>query len=458
MRHNWWGRGIFALVVGVGLWAASGAQAIAAPYAAIVMDMRTGKVVHARGADRKQHPASLTKLMTLYLTFEAIESGQISLDTRVTVSRHAARQPRSKLYLKRGQRVTIRDLIRATAIKSANDAAMVLAEAIGGSQKRFAQLMTQKARDLGMTRTRFHNPHGLTSRGHLSTARDMARLARHLYFDFPQYYGVFSRKSARAAGKTVYTTNGLLASYTGSEGMKTGYTRAAGYNLVSTAKRGNKRIVAVVMGGKSTRTRNRRMRELLDMGFRRVPSVARVIKPGQRHGAVAKAPMPKARPGSARAPVVAQAKTVSELVAQVVASQAHAASTSGLSRQAPLYARFPRRRPATAVSGSPDRQLGELRVARSVGAVRPAARPAGWSVQVGVYSKRAHAVERLGRMPLSDLPMLADAAPTISQSRSRSGKPMYKVRFLGLEREDARAACARLKKAGRDCLALAPRK
>ncbi|MEO1601132.1 MAG: D-alanyl-D-alanine carboxypeptidase family protein, partial [Pseudomonadota bacterium] len=237
------------LILAVGL--IGPVRAEAAPYAAIVMDMRTGEVVHARSADRQQHPASLTKMMTLYLAFEAIKTGQIRLDQRIRVSRHAARQPASKLYLKSGQRVTIRSLIRATAIKSANDAAMALAEAIGGSQKNFARMMTNKARALGMASTRFRNPHGLTQKGHVSTARDMARLARHLYFDFPQYYNLFGRRMASAAGKRVYTTNRLLATYAGAEGMKTGYTRAAGYNLVATAKRGQRRVIAVVMGGKS---------------------------------------------------------------------------------------------------------------------------------------------------------------------------------------------------------------
>ncbi|MEM8597483.1 MAG: D-alanyl-D-alanine carboxypeptidase family protein, partial [Pseudomonadota bacterium] len=212
--------------------------AVAAPYAGIVMDMRSGAIYYAHDIDRRQHPASLTKMMTLYLTFEALQRGQIKLDQRVRVSRHAARQPASKLYLRAGSRVRIRDLIRATAIKSANDAAMVLAEAIGGSQKNFGRMMTQKARALGMKNSTFKNPHGLTQSGHLSTARDMAVLARHLFYDFPQYYNVFGRKTHMAAGKRIRTTNRLLSSYRGAEGMKTGYTRAAGYNLVSVAARG----------------------------------------------------------------------------------------------------------------------------------------------------------------------------------------------------------------------------
>ncbi|MEL6792656.1 MAG: D-alanyl-D-alanine carboxypeptidase family protein, partial [Pseudomonadota bacterium] len=208
----------------------------AAPYAALVMDARNGEVLHARSADRKLHPASLTKMMTLYLAFEAIKSGKISLDQRVRVSRHASRQVPSKMYLKNGQRVTIRHLIRATAVKSANDAAVALAEAIGGSERAFAQMMTERARRLGMTNTQFRNASGLTATGQYSTARDMAKLGRALFYDFPQYYNLFGRKTTHAMGKTIYNTNRrLLGSYRGADGIKTGYTNAAGFNLVSSA-------------------------------------------------------------------------------------------------------------------------------------------------------------------------------------------------------------------------------
>jgi D-alanyl-D-alanine carboxypeptidase len=251
---------ILVLFVTVLLLSASERPAFAAQYSAIVMDMRDGTVLYESNPDRRQSPASLTKMMTLYLAFEAVENGQLSLDQKVRVSRHAARQPPSKLYLKSGQRVSIRSLIRASAIKSANDAAVALAEAVSGSEKAFARLMTSRARQFGMTNTTFRNANGLTARGHLSTARDMAILGRHLFFDFPQYYNLFSRKTARAAGKRVYNTNRrLLSSYAGADGIKTGYTNAAGYTLVASARRGKKRVIASLFGGKSSRWRNARM-------------------------------------------------------------------------------------------------------------------------------------------------------------------------------------------------------
>lgn len=272
----------------------------AAPQASIVMDMRNGKVLRARSADRKLHPASLTKMMTLYLTFEAIRDGRLRLDQKVRVSRHAARQPASKLYLKTGQRVSVRSLIRATAIKSANDAAMVLAEAVGGSQRGFAKMMTRKARQLGMKNTTFKNPHGLTQRGHLSTARDMAILGRHLFFDYPQYYNIFKRRTDYAAGKRIWSTNRLLSRYPGADGIKTGYTRAAGYNLVASASRGNKKILAVVFGARNSSDRTRKVSRLLDIGFSRAPRSVRKQRPIVKRARVktAAAPMPRAKPGT----------------------------------------------------------------------------------------------------------------------------------------------------------------
>ena len=200
-------------------------SAIAAPYAAYVIDARTGKVLHARNADTRLHPASLTKMMTLYIAFEAIERGEISLDTDVTISQNAASEPPSKLGLRPGQKIALRYLIRAAAVKSANDAATAIGEAIGGSEAKFARRMNRTAKSLGMTRTTFKNMNGLTEAGHLSTAHDMTLLGRHLLYDFPQYYNLFSRITADAGVRQVSHTNRrFLSSYKGADGIKTGYT------------------------------------------------------------------------------------------------------------------------------------------------------------------------------------------------------------------------------------------
>ncbi|KAE9632584.1 D-alanyl-D-alanine carboxypeptidase family protein [Parasedimentitalea maritima] len=252
-----------------------------APYAALVMDARTGEVLHSRNADTRLHPASLTKMMTLYIVFEAVRNGEISLDTKVKISRNAASEPPSKLGLRTGQTIALRYLIRAAAVKSANDAATALGEAISGSEAAFARRMTRTAKSLGMTRTTFRNAHGLTQSGHMSTARDMTTLGRHILYDYPEYYNLFSRRSTDAGVKQVNNTNRrLLAAYRGADGIKTGYTNAAGFNLVASAKRGNERIIATVFGGKSTASRNAKVADLLDLGFRRAPSQARLRRPG----------------------------------------------------------------------------------------------------------------------------------------------------------------------------------
>ncbi|WP_341862799.1 D-alanyl-D-alanine carboxypeptidase family protein [Gymnodinialimonas sp. 57CJ19] len=248
-------------------------QVQAAPYAAMVMDARNGEVLHSRNADTRLHPASLTKMMTLYIAFEALRLGEITLDTEVTISANAANEPPSRLGLRAGSTIRLRYLIRAAAIRSGNDAATAIGEAISGSEAAFARRMTRTARALGMTRTTFRNANGLTEEGHLSTARDMTMLGRRLVYDYPQYYNLFSRVTADAGIATVRNTNRVvLTTYRGADGIKTGYTRAAGFNLVASAQRGEERIIATVFGGRSSAWRNQRVMELLDMGFERAPS------------------------------------------------------------------------------------------------------------------------------------------------------------------------------------------
>lgn len=253
----------------------------AAPFAAYVMDARTGKPIYTQNADTKLHPASLTKMMTLYLAFMAVERGQVRLDTKFPISSNAAAEPPSKLGLKAGQKIELRYLIRAAAIKSANDAATAIGEGLAGSEEAFARQMTQMAHALGMRNTQFRNANGLTQDGHYSTAHDMSILGRRVFYDFPQYYNLFSRRSADAGiAKVSHTNKRFLDSYSGADGIKTGYTRAAGFNLTASAKRGNKRLIATVFGGTSTAQRNQVMAQLLDSSFTRVPNRVREVRPG----------------------------------------------------------------------------------------------------------------------------------------------------------------------------------
>jgi D-alanyl-D-alanine carboxypeptidase len=247
----------------------------AAPYAAIVQDARTGEVLYTENANTRLHPASLTKMMTLYIAFEDIERGKLSLDTMVTVSKNAASQPPSRLGLKAGQKIAMRYLIRAAAIKSANDAAAAIGDHIGGNEAAFAARMTRTAKALGMRNSTFKNANGLTASGHLSSAQDMNLLGRRLFYDFPQYYNIFSRRTTDAGLAQVRNTNTrFLDAYKGADGIKTGYTVAAGFNLTASAERGGVRIIATVFGGNSTAARNAKMAELLDLGFRKAPANA----------------------------------------------------------------------------------------------------------------------------------------------------------------------------------------
>lgn len=252
----------------------------AAPYAAYVMDARTGETLYSNNADTRLHPASLTKMMTLYIAFEEIERGRLTLDTMITVSKNAAAQPPSRLGLRAGQKIQLRYLIRAAAVKSANDAASAIGDHIGGGTDKFAKRMTRTARALGMKNTTFRNANGLTAKGHLSTAHDMSILGRHLFYDFPQYYNIFSRRSADAGMAEVASTNRrFLDSYKGADGIKTGYTEPAGFNLTASAERGGVRIIASVFGGKSTANRNAKMVELLDLGFAKAAKGVKAAPP-----------------------------------------------------------------------------------------------------------------------------------------------------------------------------------
>lgn len=240
------------------------APAVAARQSAIVIDASTGKTMYSSDADALRYPASLTKMMTLYLTFEALSRGKIKKSTRVPVSRHAAAQPPSKLGLKPGQTITVEAAIYALATKSANDAAAALGELLGGSETNFARMMTAKARALGMSRTTFRNASGLPNPSQTTTARDMAVLGMALRQHFPGYFKVFSTRSFTYGKRRMANHNKLLGRVAGVDGIKTGYTRASGYNLVTSATNGNRRIVAVVLGGKTGKARDQQMTALVN--------------------------------------------------------------------------------------------------------------------------------------------------------------------------------------------------
>ncbi|HEY2227306.1 MAG TPA: D-alanyl-D-alanine carboxypeptidase family protein [Xanthobacteraceae bacterium] len=237
-------------------------------YADIVVDDNSGQILHELNPDAPRHPASLTKIMTLYLLFEQLEAGVLKLDTPLPISAKAALQPPTKLHLKPNQTLTVEDAIGGMATRSANDAAVVVSEAIGGSEEDFAKLMTQKARELGMANTTYVNASGLPADEQITTARDQAILGHAIHDRFPTYYRYFSMISYRYHGVDIRNHNMLLGNVEGVDGIKTGYTEASGYNLVSSVHRSDKYIVAVVLGETSNSARDARMRALIEENIR----------------------------------------------------------------------------------------------------------------------------------------------------------------------------------------------
>jgi D-alanyl-D-alanine carboxypeptidase len=452
-------------------------SAIAAPYAAYVIDARTGKVLHARNADTRLHPASLTKMMTLYIAFEAIERGEISLDTDVTISQNAASEPPSKLGLRPGQKIALRYLIRAAAVKSANDAATAIGEAIGGSEAKFARRMNRTAKSLGMTRTTFKNMNGLTEAGHLSTAHDMTLLGRHLLYDFPQYYNLFSRITADAGVRQVSHTNRrFLSSYKGADGIKTGYTRAAGFNLTASAERGNERIIVTVFGGQSTTSRNAKVAELMDLGFRRAPSNAPLRKPTKETvyadvesdtpsvaagsvaggagktirlvGAVKTSKRPQLRPGGAAPVLVADAgpavtnADITAALKEAVQTPAPAPATEAVLTLASVSVR-PTQRPTQAAPKRVIEQEVVSRVSTSGGR--------HWGVNVGRYPSRYAAEKILLKTALAEMTTLDGTLRKVVK------RPQgFDANFLGMTRESADLACRRLAARNVSCFMIGP--
>lgn len=266
-----------------------------AKYAAFVIDANTGQVYYARNADTRRFPASLTKMMTLYMAFEALDSGKLKMDQPLPVSRRAAGQAPSKLGLKAGQTITVERAINALSVKSANDVATVMGEAIGGTEANFARLMTKRARALGMKNTTFMNASGLPNSRQKSTARDMAKLGKALLENFPNRYAYFSKLTFKYGNRTYRNHNKLLRTYEGMDGIKTGYIRASGFNLVASAERDGVRLIGVVFGGKTGQSRDAHMASLLNRSWAKA----------QSSSTVAALPTPKpALPGEVQQPII----------------------------------------------------------------------------------------------------------------------------------------------------------
>ncbi|MCK1718111.1 D-alanyl-D-alanine carboxypeptidase [Bradyrhizobium sp. 141] len=254
-------------------------------FASIIVDGNSGAVLQATSPDGIRHPASLTKIMTLYLLFERLESGKMKLDTEMPVSKHAADQDPTKLNLRAGQTIRVEDAIKGLVTRSANDAAVVIAEAIAGDEDDFAQMMTRKARALGMSKTVYRNANGLPNDEQVTTARDQATLGRAIQERFPRYYRYFATSTFNWRGQSIRNHNHLLGSVEGVDGIKTGYTRASGFNLVSSMRRGNRHLIGVVLGGRSGGSRDAIMRNLLAENLEKGATAHTVVAVSERNGA-----------------------------------------------------------------------------------------------------------------------------------------------------------------------------
>lgn len=387
-------------------------------YAGIVIDVKTGKILYSDNANNLRYPASLTKIMTLYMLFGELEAGRSSLNTRMKVSKRAAGQAPSKLGLKVGSTIRVKDAIRSLVTKSANDVAVVVAEHIGGTESKFARMMTKKARSIGMKKTTFKNASGLPNKGQRTTARDMAQLGMAIQDRFPKYYKYFSTRSFSYKGKKYRNHNRLLGSVKGVDGIKTGYIRASGFNLVTSVKQRNRHIVAVVMGGRTGRTRDAHMKDL----------IGRYLK--------------SASTGSRKTPLVASRSIPLPRSRNVAADAAEGN-------------RLPQIRPdeiiTASISKSPVDQEPEV---GSADDYDKADLPEGWQIQIGAVPSEEAANILLGSAMDVGTRHLRGKVPFTEPVISR-GQTLHRARFAGFKGKNAaRNACDYLQKKDFNCLAL----
>jgi D-alanyl-D-alanine carboxypeptidase len=474
-------------------------------YSAIVIDAKTGQTLHAESADAHRFPASVTKVMTLYLLFEQIEAGRFTLQSPLRVSAEAARQPPSKVGVRPGSTITVEEAIRALVTKSANDVAVVIAENISGDEESFGQLMTRRARAIGMSRTTFRNASGLPDAEQVTTARDLATLGRAIQDHFPRYWRYFQTYSFAYRGVNHRNHNRLLGRVEGVDGIKTGYTRASGFNLLTSARRGDRQIVAVVLGGRSGGARDARMRQLVEgffprayAGARTAPMVARASEPAPartqtRIAVAAQVPVP-----GRREPVAAPMPITPMAAAVVAAGQTRGGASTGASAAAPVVASaqpqrqviraetppaavpastlaFSATRPAAApvpMPGNPNPRPGvlgtinasqlttasvsprpvQMASAGTAAVAEPPARRRGeWSIQIGAFPTEDAARETLREAREASGRQLGAADP-YTEKVERSGMTLVRARFAGFDRASADAACRALRTSDYDCI------
>ena len=478
-------------------------------YASIVVDANSGATMQASNADSTRHPASLTKLMTLYLLFERLQTGKMKLETQMPVSEHAAAMAPSKLGLKPGESIDVGTAIRAIVTKSANDVAVVVAEAIGGNELEFARLMTAKARALGMTHTNYHNASGLPDEQQITTARDQAIIARAIHDRFPQYFHYFSIRTFVFRGKEMRNHNHLLGTVDGVDGMKTGYIHESGFNIIVSMHRNGRHLVAVVFGGRTASARDARVISLLNnnVNVASTKHTAPLMVEGWQNqvaqAAAAKektaaaAAVPKATPVAAveaappapplaapAGPALGSTDPIKPLLVKTVTVQPGAMQTASLS-PLPSDSRKLMPAPATAnpatittvstvkaaappAAAKPVQPMQSVRPMHPVqvasasattpmpaAAVQDAAKAprGGWMIQVGAFDSDNEAKERLSAAQTSAKEQLGGASP-FTEPVAKGDKTLYRARFAGLEKIQAELACKSLKRSEIPCMLL----
>jgi D-alanyl-D-alanine carboxypeptidase len=478
--------------------------------AALIVDGVTGKVLYARNEAAERHPASLTKMMTLYLLFDALKAGKVTMQTPLPVSYHASIQKPTKLSLRPGETIPVDLAIRAIVIRSANDVAVMIAEALGGTESHFAEMMTAKARQLGMRETNYHNASGLPDPLQISTASDLAVLGRHLAYDFPQYFPYFSLSGFNYRGAWYPTHDNLIGRYDGADGIKTGYTGASGFNLVSSVTRGTTHVIAVVMGGRTAVRRDLEMVRLLDQTFAQIsvnPNlVARANVPWQQVAQSAPGPaiagfsLPQvsANQYANVSPVPSTVQRDDEDAAESVRapdenfSLIHAEGTpakpAAPAPARPATAPPPQAQPAVPAmvakasgpalalrpTARPDNFLAAAQsqlVKTAVNAPKPQMRPSlredagegdadvtptpghNWTIQIGAYADKALADAQLKTYYGKAQDVLARASRIIAPIQSAHGHTLYRARFGLFAEQEARQVCTRLTQRGQTCFA-----
>lgn len=418
--------------------AATPAQAANPRYAGMMVDMENGEVLYAENADAPRYPASLTKMMTLYLTFEALEDNRLSPGQPLEVSRAAAAMPASKLWLSRGSDISVDKAIRALVVKSANDVAVVLAEALGGSETAFARQMTQKARELGMHDTTFRNASGLPDDQQVTTARDLLTLSVHVMKDFPGYYHYFGLSSFDFHGRTYDGHNNLLDDYPGVDGLKTGFISASGFNVATTAVHQGRRMMGVVMGGFTGQSRDTHMADLLDRSFARARLRERsgwlgntgFSREYMAFGGLVDPGVPSHPQPAASRPMLAAVDT-----GKVSRPSAAPDPSPHADTPAPQDASTDAQDPLKPLMAAETPAMGDA--------------AGGWKIQVGAFSESDHA-RRLANQAASTLPQ--NVGGQVSVDALSGPRQVFRARLVALGETQAHQACRRLKASGMDCM------